>query len=62
MRGPFSVHTAISRETAESSVLRVRQELSELGWFNEGSDQLLTVWTSWFLSFLDWIHQETPMF
>ena len=62
MRRPFSVTHPVNPETARNSRIRLLQKLSELGWFNEGSDQLLTERCSRNRQLLTGIHKETPMF
>ena len=62
MRGPFSVTHRVDQEMAERSMFSGLPELSDLGWFNEGSGSLSQERTSLKRHLRKGIHKETPMF
>ena len=62
MREPQSWTHPVQPELAGFSRISSCQELSELGWFDEGLDHFLQESEELFLEVLTRIHKETPMF
>ena len=62
MRGPFSLTLLVSRLLTVLSMFRLRQKLSESGWFNEGLGSLSSESDVRKGQLVRGIHKETPMF